>query len=194
MHENSNSNYSSNSTQSVKQKRIIHTSPNRRKVSKMSAMELKKQQLLDLAHKHLTRPQVEDDKYTVIGKNISIQLKEMVDHQRFIAEKLISDIMFYGRMGKLREDAMVKCTNTVPTNNVPANTVPTNTFTAQQTDHSASQHLNIRNIKQKQYFIKTTNGTQDKPIWFLSKKDLSNSLKMKQNLSERNTNASRISL
>lgn len=117
----------------------------------MSVVKLKKQQLLDLAHEHLTSPQVEDDKYTVIGKNISIQLKEMENHQRFIAEKLISNIMFYGRMEKLREDAIVKCTNTVPTN----------TFTAQQTAHSASQHLNIRNIKPQQYIIKTTNSTQD---------------------------------
>jgi hypothetical protein len=85
-------------------------------------------------------------------------------------------------MGKLREDAIVKCTKTVPIN----------TFTAQETAHNASQHLNIRNIKPQKYIIKTTNITQDQP-YCLYQKGLLNSQKMKQNMSARNKTQQRIS-
>lgn len=50
---------------------------------------------------------VEDDECVVTGKKLAFQLKRMDDHQRLIAEKLISDIMFYGGLGKLNEDVVI---------------------------------------------------------------------------------------
>lgn len=38
----------------------------------------------------------------LFGKTISAQLNELRPKQRFIAEKLISDVIFYGRLDKLR--------------------------------------------------------------------------------------------
>lgn len=60
----------------------------------------------DLVHKTLTSTE-KDDEYAVAGKRFAFQLRGMEEKQRFIAEKLISDVMFYGRIGKLSEDATI---------------------------------------------------------------------------------------
>lgn len=52
-----------------------------------------------------------EDEYCIAGKRLGYQLKELEDQQRFIAEKLISDVMFYARMGKLTENSAVHCNN-----------------------------------------------------------------------------------
>jgi hypothetical protein len=45
----------------------------------------------------------------------------MAEQQRFIAEKLISDIMYYGRVGKLKEDASVLCGGFIPSSHLTSN-------------------------------------------------------------------------
>ncbi|KAL1516195.1 hypothetical protein ABEB36_000114 [Hypothenemus hampei] len=51
----------------------------------------------------------DEDEYCVAGRRLSYQLKGLQDQQRFIAEKLISDVIFYARMKKLTETAVVHC-------------------------------------------------------------------------------------
>lgn len=58
----------------------------------------KKEQLMDLAYTTLC---TQEDEYSVVGNIIALQLKGMDEKQRLIAEKLVSDVMFYGRMGKV---------------------------------------------------------------------------------------------
>lgn len=62
--------------------------------------------LLDLVHKALTK---DEDEYQITGKRIAHQLKKITEPQRIIAEKLISDVIYYARIGKLTEDASVYC-------------------------------------------------------------------------------------
>lgn len=57
----------------------------------------------------------EHDEFDIVGKRFAFQLKKLEDGQRFIAEKLMSDILFYGAMGRLEED----CTINFPSKNVP---------------------------------------------------------------------------
>jgi hypothetical protein len=45
----------------------------------------------------------------------------MAEQQTFIAEKLISDIMYYGRVGKLKEDAIVLCGSFIPSSHLASN-------------------------------------------------------------------------
>lgn len=110
VHESNNSSSSTSAYVARHKKRkltsqIPHGGP------KLSSIEAKKHELLDLAHSQLSTPEPEEDEYAVVGKRIAFQLKGMNEHQRLIAEKLVSDIMYYGRMGKLKEDALVNCSN-----------------------------------------------------------------------------------
>lgn len=66
---------------------------------------------MDLAHNVLSSDNPENE-YTIAGKRIGYQLQGVEERQRIIAEKLISDVMFYARMGKLTEEATVHCSNT----------------------------------------------------------------------------------
>lgn len=76
-------------------------------------MEVKKAALVDLAHKAFTEPEL--DEFDIVGKRFAFQLKKLEDGQRLIAEKLMSDILFYGAMGRLEEH----CTINFPSKNVP---------------------------------------------------------------------------
>lgn len=69
---------------------------------KLSSMEAEKHELLDLAFSQLTTPEPKEDEYAMVGKRIAFQFKGMNKHQRLIAEKLVSDIMYYGRMGTIK--------------------------------------------------------------------------------------------
>lgn len=80
------------------------TSTNKRKKANI---EQKKQELVDLAHKVLSNNDDTDEEYHIAGKRIGYQLKAVEDRQRNIAEKLISDVMFYAKMGRLTEDTSI---------------------------------------------------------------------------------------
>ncbi|CAH1106934.1 unnamed protein product [Psylliodes chrysocephalus] len=70
-----------------------------------SVLEKKKVALMDLAHKTLSGG--DDDEFDITWKRIACQLRGMNERQRLIAEKLVSDVMFHGRMGNLPEDASI---------------------------------------------------------------------------------------
>jgi hypothetical protein len=91
----------------------------KRRRSKASTIEEKKNNLIDLAHQALTN--TDDDECAVAEKRIGYQLKGMAEQQRFIAEKLISDIMYYGRVGKLKDDASVLCGGFIPSSHLTSN-------------------------------------------------------------------------
>lgn len=95
------------STKSIYQQ---NTSTKRKKTN---AIEQKRQELLHLAHKTLSENTINtEEEYHIAGKRIGYQLKAVEGHQRIIAEKLISDVMFYAKMGKLTED----CSINIPSN------------------------------------------------------------------------------
>lgn len=48
-----------------------------------------------------------DDDWTVIGKAIGVQIKNLDTKQSAIAQKLISDILFYAKLGKLSEESLI---------------------------------------------------------------------------------------
>jgi len=116
-------------------------------------MEAKQIELLDLAHSQLTTPEPEEDEYAVVGKRIAFRLKGMNEHQRLIAEKLVSDIMYYGRMGGLKEDALVNCSNPL--------TAKHNyqyTSSGYHPNTTQPQFTNLETMsKQNEYRITTTN-------------------------------------
>lgn len=84
--------------------------------------ELKKSNLMDLAHKALTRDDTTEDKYQIFGKRIAYQFKELTEPQQTIAEKLISDVMFHAKLEKLTENSSVQ--NLTQPNNQPSYSVP----------------------------------------------------------------------
>jgi hypothetical protein len=86
---------------------------------KLVPLKKKKKKLIDLAHQALTN--TDDDECAVAGKRIGYQLKGMAEQQTFIAEKLISGIMYYGRVGKLKEDASVLCGGFIPSSHLTSN-------------------------------------------------------------------------
>lgn len=67
----------------------------------------KKLEFIDIASetmKSLNAPLKEDDECDIIGKRFAMQLRGMKESQMFLAEKIISDVMYYGRMDKLTEN------------------------------------------------------------------------------------------
>lgn len=53
--------------------------------------------------KALNTPIKEDDECDIIGKRFAMQLRGMKENQKLLAEKIIGDVMYYGRMDKLTE-------------------------------------------------------------------------------------------
>lgn len=114
--------------------------------TKSTALEEKKKALFDAAHKYLSAEENVDDELNITGKRFAFQLKKLDDQQRLIAEKLWSDIIFFGAQGKLELD----CTINFPSQNVqqlqynhkPLNTVPprASTFVLQYDSNQAIRH------------------------------------------------------
>lgn len=42
--------------------------------------------------------------YEPFGKSVAVDLVNMNPHQRIIAQKIISDVLYYGKLGKLTEN------------------------------------------------------------------------------------------
>lgn len=74
---------------------------------KQKSFITKKKEFIDIASKTmkaLNDPIKEDDEYDIIGKRFAMQLRGMKEHQMFLAEKIIGDVMYYGRMEKLTDN------------------------------------------------------------------------------------------
>lgn len=50
---------------------------------------------------------MDEDEFATAGKRIGYQLKALTDHQRIIAEKLISDVIYFAKLDKLSENSQV---------------------------------------------------------------------------------------
>lgn len=75
---------------------------------KQKTLLAKKKDFLDLASetiKTLNEQPIEEDECTIVGKRFSMQLRGMTDHQKYLAEKIIGDVMYHGRMNMLTEDS-----------------------------------------------------------------------------------------
>ncbi|XP_072945160.1 uncharacterized protein [Epargyreus clarus] len=70
---------------------------------KMS-IQSKQEKLLDAAQTLMTR---QDDDWEIIGKSIGVQLKNLSTHQQVIAQKIINDSLFYGKLGKLTDESSI---------------------------------------------------------------------------------------
>ncbi|KAK0162410.1 hypothetical protein PV327_006190 [Microctonus hyperodae] len=80
---------------------------------RINFVEQKKLQLLDLAHKTLISDDDDDDDdedLVAVKQILDYKLKGVDEHQRTIADKLISDVIYYAKLGKLTEDAGIHCT------------------------------------------------------------------------------------
>lgn len=79
----------------------------------------KKSQPVELAHKiskdAIPNTHVREDIFDITGKKIACDLRELNEQQRIIAEKLINDIIYYAKLGKLNENCLVCPTHMRPT-------------------------------------------------------------------------------
>lgn len=53
-----------------------------------------------------------DEEWECMGKAIALQMRELTPYQSAIANKLISDAVFYGKLGKLTIDAHIALNST----------------------------------------------------------------------------------
>lgn len=60
----------------------------------------------------------EDDPFVTAGKKIGNDLKELNERQRIIAEKLMNDVMYYAKLGKLNENYSITQTQIQPVYNM----------------------------------------------------------------------------
>ncbi|CAH4032676.1 unnamed protein product [Pieris brassicae] len=82
-------------SQSKKQKRSIQS---------------RQEKLLVSAQILMTR---QDDDWDIIGKSIGVQLKNLSTHQQSIAQKIINDALFYGKLGKLTDESIISTTHSI---------------------------------------------------------------------------------
>lgn len=68
------------------------------------SIQSKQEKLLDAAQTLMTR---QDDDWEIIGKSIGVQLKTLSTHQQVIAQKIINDALFYGKLGKLADESSI---------------------------------------------------------------------------------------
>lgn len=52
--------------------------------------------------------------FDAFGKSVAEDLTNMDGTQKIIAQKLISDIVFYGKLGRLSESSSINCADTAP--------------------------------------------------------------------------------
>lgn len=122
--------------------------------------EQKKEELLDLACKTLgrvTQPidhKPAEDQFDAFGKKIGYDLRELDRRQRIYAEKLIADVIYYGKLGSLNELCSI---NVHPRHAQPIQStyVPPlqtqNTITAAQ--HTQPVHTNFMTALQSQHNV-----------------------------------------
>ncbi|CAB3224878.1 unnamed protein product [Arctia plantaginis] len=81
----------------------VSTKISQPKKQKMS-IQSRQEKLLDSAQILMTR---QDDDWDIIGKSIGVQLKNLSTHQQPIAQKIINDALFYGKLGKLTDESII---------------------------------------------------------------------------------------
>ncbi|KAL4104615.1 hypothetical protein QTP88_019909 [Uroleucon formosanum] len=138
-------------------------SPNLIKKSSKSLIS-KKREFMDIASetiKSLNAPMKEDDEYDIIGKRFVMQLRSMKDKQMFLAEKIIGDVMYYGRMAKLTENCFKFKNTNISTIEPRVNTTSmsqSQNNIIRPTFHSQKQTLPQEYIynQQRQYMLENT--------------------------------------
>lgn len=87
------------------------TGPRRQRKRKfVSEFDKKKEAFLETATNALT--QLNESK--AFGSSVAFQLEDMDRCQKIVAQKLISDILFYGKIGKLNEYSVIQLNNSHP--------------------------------------------------------------------------------
>lgn len=82
-----------------------------------------------------------DEDWIIIGKAIGLQIRDMNKKQQTIVQKIISDAIFYGKMGKLTEETHITLTSQYPTQYIIAN-LPQSIQTLPQTSLPCSSKSN----------------------------------------------------
>lgn len=88
---------------------------------------MQKRNFFEVAANLMTKEGVIEDEFDVTGKKIAFQLRSLDETQRIFVEKVISDAMFYGKLGRLTEGS--KITETIAETAIP--------------DYSESRKMNI---------------------------------------------------
>lgn len=94
------------------------TGPQRQRKKKVvSEFDQKKEAFLDTATNALNQL----NEYKAFGSSIAFQLEDMDRRQKIIAQKLISDIVFHGKLGNLTEHTIIQLNKSHPPHtNVPS--------------------------------------------------------------------------
>lgn len=82
-----------------------------RSTNRNSSLSHKKAKFLDAANFALTAPEKPISPFEPFGKSVAVDLENMDARQRICAQKIISDVLFYGKLGRLTEN----CTFRAPT-------------------------------------------------------------------------------
>ncbi|XP_063834611.1 uncharacterized protein LOC135083794 [Ostrinia nubilalis] len=69
--------------------------------------QINDQVIIEKADKSVQYDQTKDDDWDIIGKSISVQLQKLNNRQVIIAQKLISDVIYFGRLDRLTEESLV---------------------------------------------------------------------------------------
>ncbi|KAG8243233.1 uncharacterized protein LOC124371743 [Homalodisca vitripennis] len=89
------------------------TRTNRKKISDF---EKKQERFLDTATSVLCN----QNKFRAFGNNVGFQLEDMDRQQQVIAEKLISDVLFHGKLGSLKASAAILTEQQPTQRNIPS--------------------------------------------------------------------------
>ncbi|KAG8328811.1 hypothetical protein J6590_101200 [Homalodisca vitripennis] len=115
-----------------------------------SALSQEEKQLMELSSKTLQNfnnrppPQQTADDYDIAGKKYACDLRSLGADQKIIAEKLLSDIIFFGKLNKLNEFTTVQLSQQLVhanNNNVPQPSVNTQANVHYQTFPNTANHF-----------------------------------------------------
>lgn len=84
----------------------------RKSLNQGRSLVQKKAKFLDLASAALAPTSISP--FDAFGKSVAEDLTNMDGTQKIIAQKLISDIVFYGKLGRLSESSSINCADTAP--------------------------------------------------------------------------------
>lgn len=116
---------------------------------KQKTLRTKKTEFLNVASEAiqlLNTPPDQDNECTIVGKRFAFQLQSMTEEQRLIAEKIIADVMYYGRRGKLTENCFNYQNIVDPPKNMSNYQIPSsNQQFNYQTIHSHQQIPQLQN-------------------------------------------------
>ncbi|XP_071053910.1 uncharacterized protein [Onthophagus taurus] len=87
---------------------------NKKLTTKDSTLSQKKAKFLDVASTALAAVPPTTLRYEPFGKSVACDLENMEPHQRTIAQKLISDVLYFGKLKRLAENCSISIPANIP--------------------------------------------------------------------------------